>query len=79
MGVVNTWFAKQIENIGTFAPKIGTTSTTALAGDTPVTSAAIPLTGYVIDATGGEAVAATDTINEAIGKLEKRIADLEAV
>jgi hypothetical protein len=26
-----------------------------------------------------EALAATDTINEALGKLEKRVADLEAV
>ena len=36
----------------------------------------IVLTGYVIDGTGG-AIADTDTILEAIAKLEKRIADLE--
>ena len=33
-------------------------------------------TGYVIDGTGG-ALAATDTLLEMIGKLEKRVADLE--
>jgi hypothetical protein len=37
------------------------------------------ITGYTIGTVAEEALAATDTINEALGKLEKRVADLEAV
>ena len=40
------------------------------------TGADIVLTGYQIASTAA-AVAATDTINQGIGKLEKRISDLE--
>lgn len=39
---------------------------------------AVTLTGYAIGAAAGAAVAPADTVNAAIGKLEKRIADLEA-
>lgn len=43
----------------------------------PLSTATQTLTGYTI-AGSGSAVAATDTVNQAIGKLEKRIAVLEA-
>jgi hypothetical protein len=39
--------------------------------------AEVVLTGYVISPTGG-ALAATDTVNQALAKLEKRVATLEA-
>lgn len=38
----------------------------------------IILTGYTIGVTPLAAVLVTDTVNEALGKLEKRVADLEA-
>jgi hypothetical protein len=43
------------------------------------TPASQVITGYTIGLVAEEALAATDTINEALGKLEKRVADLEAV
>jgi hypothetical protein len=42
------------------------------------TGADIVLTGYSIASTAA-AVAATDTINQGIGKLEKRVSDLETI
>lgn len=46
------------------------------AQDTTVGSG-IVLTGYEKSSTGGQAVSATDTVNEAIGKIEKRVSDNE--
>lgn len=56
---------------------IGTTATTAAAGNHAHTGAQVPLTGYAAGTAGP--VAAADTVNAAIAKLEARIAALEAV
>lgn len=63
---------------GTSNLTIGTTSATAAAGNHTHTGAQINLTGYTIGTVANAAVAAADSINAAIAKLEKRIADLEA-
>lgn len=57
---------------------IGATATTAAAGNHTHTGSQIALTGYTIGTVAGAPVAAADSINAAIAKLEKRIADLEA-
>lgn len=54
---------------------IGTTATTAAAGNHAHTGAQIALTGYTAGSAGN--VAAADTVNAAIAKLEARIAALE--
>ncbi len=54
---------------------IGTTATTAAAGNHTHTGAQIAITGYSIGAAG--ALAPADTVNAALGKLEARIAALE--
>lgn len=77
---------------GTSSLVIGTASgtavdaalnTTALAGKAPTShthvGTAVTLTGYAIGTVALAPVAAADTVNAAIAKLEKRIADLEAV
>ena len=96
---------------GTSSLSLGTTSATALAGNTAIPAAAtttpaglgtaavgtgttwaradhvhalptgaqVLATGYTIGTVALAAVAPTDTLNAAIAKLEKRIADLEAV
>lgn len=54
---------------------IGTTATTAAAGNHTHTGSQIALTGYTAGTAGN--VAATDSVNAAIAKLEARIAALE--
>ncbi len=64
---------QKIEKIALFdenGDPIDVSSLTVQTGDDTL------LTGYEI-AVAAAAVAATDTINEAIGKLEKRVDDLE--
>jgi len=64
---------QKIETIALFdenGDPIDVSSLTVQTGDDTL------LTGYEI-AVAAAAVAATDTINEAIGKLEKRVDDLE--
>lgn len=67
--------ARSAIGAGTSNLAIGTTASTAAAGNHSHTGAQIALTGYTI---GTEAaVAAADTVNAAIGKLEARIVALE--
>ena len=60
---------------GTSSIVIGTTATTAMAGNRVFTGAQVALTGYAPVAAGP--VAAVDTTNQAIAKLEARIVALE--
>ncbi|AFU20729.1 head-tail connector protein [Mycobacterium phage Marcell] len=61
-----------------YVPTTRTVNTKALSANVVLNGADVALTGYEIGTEPEAAVAAADTVNEAIAKLEKRIADLEA-
>ncbi|QGJ90455.1 hypothetical protein SEA_TRAFT412_18 [Mycobacterium phage Traft412] len=61
-----------------YVPTSRTVNTKALSANVVLNGADVALTGYEIGTEAEAAVAAADTVNEAIAKLEKRIADLEA-
>lgn len=62
-----------------YVPTTRTVNTKALSANVVLNGADVALTGYEIGTEAEAAVAAADTVNEAIAKLEKRIADLEAL
>lgn len=63
---------QETSDVALFAPDGSPVVTTAFTG----TGATVPMTSYAGHAAGN--VAAADTVNDAIGKLEARIAALEA-
>src|SRR5690606_27872174 len=61
-----------------YVPSSRTVNTKAWRGNVVLGGADVVATGYAIGTVALAAVEATDTLNAAIAKLEKRIADLEA-
>ena len=60
------------QDSGNYVPTTRTVNGNALSSDVTLTGANVAVTGYTKPATTG-AIAATDTVNQAIGKLEKAI------
>jgi hypothetical protein len=60
------------QDSGNYVPTTRTVNGNALSSDVTLTGANVAVTGYTKPATTS-AIAATDTVNQAIGKLEKAI------
>ncbi|WP_166905920.1 hypothetical protein [Mycobacterium sp. DL440] len=78
LGTTSTTAAAGDHTHSTYVPTTRTVNGKALSANVTLTGADAALTGYTIGTVAEAAVAPADTVNAAIAKLEKRIADLEA-